>query len=263
MSDVLSRLTEAHLRGLIAGLRSRRIASPFTSLQVARVVGGELGRRVAEELIRLETLGFGAEQMAVSLELVLQDRRADRSEEVPVELVTSGPEAPGITNRDTSVVVRELFAHAIRSVLVVGYAVHQGQRVFETLARRMEELPSLDVRLFLNISRPEGDTTPAGILVSRFARRFTTKQWPVGCRLPEVYYDPRSIAENGPKRSALHAKCIVVDAEQVFVSSANFTEAAQERNIEVGLRLQSEWLAGRLANHFRLLEEHGVVIRAF
>jgi hypothetical protein len=184
MSDAISRLTEANLRSLIAGLRSRRIASPFTSLQVARVVGVDLGKRVAAELSRLETLGFGAEQIAVSLELVLHDRQADRAAEVPIELVTSGPEAPGITNRDTSVVVRELFAHARISVLVVGYAVYQGQRVFETLAQRMEELPNLDVRLFLNIGRPERDATPAGILISRFVRRFKAKQWPADADFP-------------------------------------------------------------------------------
>lgn len=46
------------------------------------------------------------------------------------------------------------------------------------------------------------------------------------------------------KRSSLHAKCVVVNAEQVFVSSANFTKVGQERNIEVGLKIQSPQLAG-------------------
>jgi phosphatidylserine/phosphatidylglycerophosphate/cardiolipin synthase-like enzyme len=59
------------------------------------------------------------------------------------------------------------------------------------------------------------------------------------------------------------AKCVVVDAEQVLVSSANFTKAGQERNIEVGLKIQSPWLAQRLIRHFELLREHGLVVRAF
>ena len=63
-------------------------------------------------------------------------------------------------------------------------------------------------------------------------------------------------------RSSLHAKCVVVDAEHVFVSSANFTEAGQERNIEVGLNIRSEWLAKRLIRHFKLLHEHGLAVRA-
>ena len=159
--------------------------------------------------------------------------------------------------------MRELFAHAETSVLVVGYAIYQGQRVFEALARRMEEIPDLNVKMFLNISRPDNDTTPSGILVSRYAQRFKSTQWPAACRLPEVYYDPRSVADEGHVRSSLHAKCVVVDSHHVFVSSANFTEAGQERNIEVGLNIQSEWLAKRLTRHFMLLYESNLALRAF
>ena len=50
----------------------------------------------------------------------------------------------------------------------VGYAIYQGQRVFEALAKRMEKIPELDVRLFLNISRPDNDTTASEILVSQY-----------------------------------------------------------------------------------------------
>lgn len=49
---------------------------------------------------------------------------------------------------------------------------------------------------------------------------------------------------------------MVVDAEHVFVSSANFTEAGQDRNIEVGLNIRSEWLARQLIKHFKHLYEH-------
>ena len=59
--------------------------------------------------------------------------------------------------------------------------------------------------------------------------------------LPAVFCDSRSCAED--KRSSLDAKCVVVDAEQVFVFSANFTKAPQERNIEERLKIKSAWLA--------------------
>ena len=127
----------------------------------------------------------------------------------------------------------------------------------------MDELPDLEVKLFLNISRPDRDTTASEILVSRYAQRFRESQWPSGSRLPEVYYDPRSVADDEAVRSSLHAKCVVVDAEHVFVSSANFTEAGQRRNIEVGLNIRNQWLAKRLIRHFKLLDEHGLAVRAF
>lgn len=261
MTAAFSKLSDADLRQLASALKARRISTPYSELQVSRVLSPTLAADVTASLRELESLGFGEQQIAATLDLLIHDRTDGRKHETPIELVTSGPEAPGIANRDTAVVVRELFAHAKKSVLVAGYAVYQGASVFEALAQRMEVIPDLDVKFFLNIARPDKDKSKAEIIVSQFAQRFRDNQWPQDCRLPEVYYDPRSVAED--KRSSLHAKCVVVDDEQVFVSSANFTKAAQERNIEVGLKIESPWLAQRLIRHFRLLHERDLVVRAF
>jgi hypothetical protein len=173
--------------------------------------------------------------------------------------VTSGPEGPGITNRDTSVVLRGLFAQAESSVLVAGYAVYQGQRVFRALADRMQQVPGLRVRMFLDIQRSYGDTTMAGLIVRRFAERFRTEQWPADRPLPDVHFDPRSLDANTERRACLHAKCVVVDGQHVFVSSTNFTEAAQERNIEVGLLLHCRQVAEQLTHHFDALLDAGAL----
>lgn len=261
MNSVFSRLSDADLRELVAALKSRRVSAPYSELQLNRILSTKLAADAIGSLQEFASLGFDEHQIATTLELLLHDRSDGRKGEPPIDLVTSGPEAPGIANRDTAVVVRELFTHARKSVLVVGYAVYQGASVFEALAQRMAQIPELDVKLFLDIARPDRESTSDEILVSRYAQRFRDSQWPKDCRLPAVFYDPRSVAED--KRSSLHAKCVVVDAKQVFVSSANFTKAGQERNIEVGLKIESEWLAGRLIRHFQLLHEHGLAERAF
>ena len=80
-----------------------------------------------EAMDELQRLGFSEEQLAAALELVFQDRQRRPRLEDAIDLVMSGPEAPGVANRDTRVVVRELFANAKVSVLVAGYAVYQGQ----------------------------------------------------------------------------------------------------------------------------------------
>ena len=54
-----------------------------------------------------------------------------------------------------------------------------------------------------------------------------------------------------------HAKCVVADGRTVFVSSANFTEAAQDRNIELGLLIHSSALAGRITAHFDAMLAQG------
>ena len=81
-------------------------------------------------------------------------------------------------------------------------------------------------------------------------------EWP-GTRLPRLYYDPRSLAPAGPVHSALHAKCVVIDGRESLVTSANFTEAAQERNIELGLLVNSPAVAGQIEAHFYSLIRNG------
>jgi phosphatidylserine/phosphatidylglycerophosphate/cardiolipin synthase-like enzyme len=194
--------------------------------------------------------------------LVVNDRAEQAKRTAIIDLVTTGPEPPGVVNRDTSVVVRDLFANAQDSVLVAGYAVYQGQQVFRALADRMAQRPDVRVRMFLDVQRGPGDTSAPVELVRRFAERFKTQQWPADRPLPEVYYDPRSIESDAGRRACLHAKCVVVDSEAVFVSSANFTEAAQERNIEVGLLVRSPRLGEQIVTHFDALAGAGQLERA-
>jgi phosphatidylserine/phosphatidylglycerophosphate/cardiolipin synthase-like enzyme len=76
-----------------------------------------------------------------------------------------------------------------------------------------------------------------------------------------MYYDLRSIRQGGEERSSLHAKSIVVDEAQALVTSANFTEAAQRRNIEVGLLVRQATVARAIATHFAGLIQRGVLVR--
>ena len=59
----------------------------------------------------------------------------------------------------------------------------------------------------------------------------------------------------------LHAQCVVVDRRLRFLASANFTEAAQQRNIEAGVVIDDARLAARLVRQFERMAELGVLAR--
>lgn len=254
-------LPDHDLSALARTLAAGRLRPPFAALSLQGVVSPEYVAGASADLQSLATVGFTSPQIGLLIESLVADRRSRSHADDMIDLVTTGPEAPGVNNRDTAVVVRELFAHAEQSVLVVGYAVFQGQQVFRALADRMVERPNLEVQLFLDIKRGQGDTTAADQLVRRFAHDFRAKMWPADRPRPAVFYDPRSLSQDKFKRTALHAKCVVVDRQVVFVSSANFTEAAQERNIEVGLLSRSAALAERVAGHFESLVTAQALLR--
>jgi phosphatidylserine/phosphatidylglycerophosphate/cardiolipin synthase-like enzyme len=154
-------------------------------------------------------------------------------------------------------VYEELLSSAEHSVWASSYVYFDGPRAFDVLARRMDAKPELHVRLLLNIQRRKGDTTVVHDLVRRFADRFWGTEWP-GTSRPQVYYDPRSLQPDGPA-GVLHAKAVVTDDEAVFVTSANLTEAAQDRNIELGLLVRDRALAASVSSHFRALIDRGLL----
>jgi phosphatidylserine/phosphatidylglycerophosphate/cardiolipin synthase-like enzyme len=160
-----------------------------------------------------------------------------------VELVWTGPETAVAFSRDTSVVVRELFQAAQRSVIVSTFVIQAGKAVFDALARRMDEVADLNARFFLHVGRKRQDARHESELLREFAVRFR-KDWP-GARYPQVFYDPRAILLDND-RSIWHAKCVLVDDQVGFVTSANFTEPAQTRNIEAGVIIRDSRFVGQL-----------------
>ncbi len=161
---------------------------------------------------------------------------------------------------DTAATVQTLIENAQTEILLVGYVVHNGKRLFKRLAERMESVPALRVVFCLDIARKPADTSLTSEIVRRFAREFMTKHWP-GTRPPEVFYDPRALAETWEQRASLHAKCVLVGRRIAIVTSANFTEAAQTKNIEVGMLIRHEPFLSRLTNYLEALRDSGQLVR--
>ncbi len=220
-------LSRSELAELAAAIRTGRIIPPYTATALGRFVS--VGNLVAASsgLQACSDAGINASASAAILDLLASTWAHCSPLDELIDLVITGP-ASSAVGCDTAVVVSELFRPAQKSVIVVGYAVSRGREVFRTLAERMNEEPNLQVQLYLDIQRPAGDTSADSEIIRRFMHRFADTQWPEGARLPMVYYDPRALVVDRAERAALHAKCAVVDDQEVFVSSTNFTEYAQE-----------------------------------
>lgn len=244
-----------HLRARLAiALESGLLQMPCSAGALRSVLGIlEDGERIVDALRTLEQLGVSGPAAAAWIRTVEQAMNRIRRP----DLVWSGPEVPGVHARDTRRVFEELLGSAERSILASTYAFFDGPQVFETLAKRLDARPQLRVTLLLNLQRKRGDTTAAEQLVRRFTDRFWATDWP-GVVRPSVFYDPRALEMDGPL-GVLHAKALVVDDEAVLVTSANLTEAAMDRNIELGLLVRDPALAASVSSHFRVLIEQGLL----
>lgn len=241
-----------HLRErLAAALEAGLLTLPFTAPAVRSVLGGAPGLDPSAVVAGLESLGLSGAQAASWLRAL--ERVAVHAPRP--DLVWSGPEVAGLHARDTRRVYEELLGSARRTVWASTYAFFDGPRAFSVLAKRMEQCPEIETTLLLNIQRTRGDTTSSEVLVRKFADRFWGTDWP-GASRPSVYYDPRALDLEGPG-GVLHAKAVVADDEAVFITSANLTEAALDRNIELGLLVRDRALAASVVSHFGNLISHG------
>lgn len=253
MIDTLLALP-AHVRSRLSlALETGLLVPPYSAIAVRSAVDHDHRDAILQVLREWERIGVPPEAGVIWLNSLA--RAADRAP--APDFVWTGPEVVGLHARDTRRVYEELIGSAQQSIWVCSYAFFDGPTAFATLAARVDANPRLRATVLLNIERRRGDTTAAESLVRRYAGHFWERAWP-GKTRPRVYYDPRSVADNG-LGGVLHAKAVIADDEAVFITSANLTEAAFDRNIELGLLVRDRTLAATTVLHFETLIEQGLL----
>jgi phosphatidylserine/phosphatidylglycerophosphate/cardiolipin synthase-like enzyme len=245
----------SHLKDRLAkALESGLLPLPPTATSLRSTIGGEVALEpVMDALAHLHQMGLQPPAVAAWIRALSE---ATTRVSQP-DLVWSGPRVDGVPARETRSVFNELLGCAAHSVWVSTFAFFDGPRAFQSLSQRMDQIADLRVTLLLNIQRKRGDPTAADFLVRRFADRFWKTEWPGESR-PRVFYDPRALELEGTS-GVLHAKAVVVDTEAVLVTSANLTEAAMDRNIELGVLLRDRAIAGSIVAHLVGLIDGGLL----
>jgi phosphatidylserine/phosphatidylglycerophosphate/cardiolipin synthase-like enzyme len=187
-------------------------------------------------------VGMPADHARTLLDVLLAERAHHPGAQL--DLVWSGPESAQSQSRDTSQVLRELFGGAERSVIVAGFAFWGASTIFDCLHERALE-KGLDVEFFIHID-------PTGKNQQMTEANFFKHTWPWKDYRPRVYHDARSDDEDAGS-SSMHAKCVVIDDAAAFITSANFTGAAQHTNVELGVVIQDRDFAHRVAAQWRSL----------
>lgn len=252
MSDVgLSALSLATLEALEAAVEHGALTCPVQRAGLARAGFGE-------QAAVLEPALDGLDRRAVLA--VLRMTIAERVHRPPshLELVWTGPLTPQAAHRDTGVVMRQLFARARHEVLIGGFRFDAGADLFEPLHRGMVD-HGVKCSVFLDIDGEAATHAGGAAYAATKIRAFLTKNWPFGDPRPSLYYDPRT-AVPGPPWVSLHAKCVVVDARWCLVTSANFTDRAQTRNIELGALIDDAAFARSVAVQWRALISAGHLV---
>jgi len=258
------------LIALRTALETGSLASPITQATLAARGLGHLAATV------LPYGSLGAPALAAVVEVVLAERDHQRSPEI--DLVWTGEDPAASFARHTRILLPELFAAARQHVLIAGYSFDRPEQMFAPLHSVMVEhgvtatffvdVGQLELRLRDTARRKKlvwstltlplrhaSSTEDRGRAIVDLFRRM---MWPFGDPFPKVYFDPRTAAKR--PLTSLHAKCVVVDHRVALVTSANFTDRGQTRNIEAGVKIDDPAFARALERQWANLVEAGVVI---
>jgi len=171
-------------------------------------------------------------------------------EEQHIELLWTGPSpASQIPARRIDQVLYDLIRAAKREILLVTFAAHKISRLTDGLVTAINR--GVSVRLIL-----EFEEASAGQLSMDALKAFPATL----CQRAKIYYWPLDKRQrNGlGYPGKLHAKLAVID-DQAVLSSANLTDDAFNRNLELGALLSSGDLIPRLRGHFDSLCAEGTL----
>jgi phosphatidylserine/phosphatidylglycerophosphate/cardiolipin synthase-like enzyme len=166
-----------------------------------------------------------------------------------VELVWSGPSTGVVPVRQTEEVLCEVIEGAHVRLFIVSYVAYKLDRVIRCLDAASNRDVEINVLL-------ESSTESGGKL------SFDSTK-PLVRRLPKVVFYVWKQVEGAPSNElgAVHAKCAVADSKVAFVTSANLTSAAMDRNMEVGILMKDGHVPEQLNQHFEALIDNGTIVR--
>lgn len=223
------------LRGTTDGREARRAIEKRTS-----------GRACAQLLELFELRDHHAAVLA--LDAAVRAAQAIREELGETTVVWTGPAVRTLAVRPTRQVVLQLIARARHSLTIVTYAGYNVAELVVALDQaRLDR--GVAVRLILETVQDSG-----GKLRGNAAEAFGNLP-----RAVPVYRWPA--ANRGATGAAMHVKTVIMDRRAILVSSANLTGAAMDRNMELGLLVESGHIPETVDRHFDELIEAEQIAR--
>jgi phosphatidylserine/phosphatidylglycerophosphate/cardiolipin synthase-like enzyme len=230
-----------------------RLSANGVSPESIRMWSLELPQKVQREALGNFTKSWRGLDGALSPQAVLASLASHRfieERKTRAEICWSGPTDSLQGLRTTSAAYGDLMSSANHSVLILTFSIGEVESLRTSLEAAIGRGVSVriileDFDVFSQESRSE-KILHFGPVVVQKAKIFV---WPVGNRR----------AFEGRIYGCMHVKCLVIDDEAMLLTSANWSGAAMQDNMELGVALRDRELVGRVVDHFNWLLTSGVL----
>lgn len=239
LTEVVRQLHLGNLERLEAQLDSDHL-TPLAVTMLAR----ELPQPDQREALSILARHWQKSFPAVSARDVLASLKALRysaKRQSRAELCWSGPVISLQGFRSTAEAYRELIATATRSALIVSFALGEVESLRDSLENAI--LRGVQVRFILedfNVMKQESWRAKFVSLGATILSNSTIFVWPTSERR----------VRDGRVFGSMHVKCLVVDEASLLLTSANWSSAAMEDNMELGVIISGPGQATSVVHHF-------------
>ena len=228
--------------------RLKTLNSGEDPIGIVSLVGSGLAKKTLQDFLDAWTrTNYSGETVALALQTASHTRK-NTLEEQKVELVLTGPSTPFAITRRTEQVLLDLINSASLELFLTSFVTYRWASILEALQRAVAR--GVRVHVLLEASKEDG-----GSLEKNQAEEIESL-----VPLANVYHwTSKSDEFEGGK---VHAKIAVADAAIAFVTSANLTGHAMEKNFEAGLLVRGGEIPGDLSSHIQGLIDHKIITKA-
>lgn len=242
-ADLVSLLSPERVRAIADRLRDSRPTEKRPAL--LQLVATPVARCAMERiLVASEQTNVSGDVLAGILVGAVHTRLKTQQES-SLELVWTGPTTSYVATRRTEQVLLDLIRHAQKEVFLVSFVAYDVTAVVDALNSAAER--GVDLLMLLESSADQGGSlTYDPISMMR-------------------KYVPSAVLYSWIDRSApfidgkVHAKVAVADGATAFITSANLTGHALEKNMEAGVIIRGGSLPSDLRAHLRALIDTKVI----
>ena len=157
------------------------------------------------------------------------------------ELVWTGPATGLVPVRHTAQVLAGLIDQAIHELFFVSFVAYDVHSIISALQRAL--LRGVKLSVLVEQSKEHGGNLTVDSL-GKLKRRIPDAKF---------YIWDRSGFADSSLSASVHAKCAVADSSVAFITSANLSDAAMERNMELGVLINRGVLPEQLHRHLKAL----------
>lgn len=247
INELVCRLPSTRVEAIADRIRASGEACDPSSLN--DIVGTPASRLLIQKMFSAWKITNEINQVALSGMISSANfvrRRAEN--ETSVELVLTGPNTRFVASRRTEQVLLDLIRRSERELFIVSFVVRDVHDVLKELAAASAR--GVKVRVLVESSKTKGGT------LNDDQTRKAIKLAP----LLEIYeWQAREAPFNGGK---VHAKIAVADGMRAFLTSANLTGHALEKNIEAGVLINGGKVAKDLQDHLMALIEESIIVKS-